>query len=53
MPASSGTRRFRQSPPLRTRDPTKISCHEDPLSLSDDGTLYEWDVDFGWIEAAE
>ena len=22
-----------------------------PTSMPDDGTLYEWDVDFGWIEA--
>ena len=21
--------------------------------MPDDGTLYEWDKDFGWIEAAE
>ena len=21
--------------------------------MPDDGTLYEWDEDFGWIEAAE
>ena len=22
-----------------------------PTPMPDDGTLYEWDVDFGWIEA--
>jgi hypothetical protein len=24
-----------------------------PTPMPDDGTLYEWDADFGWIEAAE